>query len=114
MDKEKQLQLFDGAYRQFAQGIFRFIYFKVSDYELAKDLTADTFIRLWKKLVNGAEIQNDKAFLYFIAKGIIIDYYRKKKNSKSVSLDTIDERLLGVIDSAEDNISTKQELEQVY
>ena len=31
-----------------------------------------------------------------------------------MSLDTIDERLLGVIDSAEDKFSMKQELEQVY
>lgn len=114
MDKGKQYQAFDRAYRQFAQGIFRFIYFKVSDYELAKDLTADTFIRFWKQLVNGTKIQNNKAFLYFIAKGITIDYYRKKKNTKSVSLDIIDERLLGVIDSAEDKFSMKQELEQVY
>src|ERR1035437_1211844 len=114
MESEKRFQLFDSIYRQFAQGIFRFIYFKVSDYELARDLTADTFIRFWKRMIKGEEIQNDKAFLYFIAKSITIDYYRKKKNRKSVSLDTIDERLLGVIDSMEDNVSTKQELEQVY
>ena len=114
MESEKRFQLFDSIYRQFAQGIFRFIYFKVSDYELARDLTADTFIRFWKQMIKGEEIQNGKALLYFIAKGITIDYYRKKKNRKSVSLDTIDERLLGVIDSMEDNVSTKQELEQVY
>ncbi len=114
MKKGKQHQLFEDAYRQCAQGIFRFIYFKVSDYELAKDFTADTFIRFWKQLVNGKEIQNNKAFLYFIAKGITIDYYRKKKHTKSVSLDIIDERLLGVIDTAEDTLSMKQELEQVY
>lgn len=113
MEKGK-LELFEKAYRQFAPGIFRFIYFKVSDYELAKDLTADTFIRFWKQLINGTQIQNNKALLYFIAKGIIIDYYRKKKNTKTVSLSTIDERLLGVIDSTEDNVSIKQEMEQVY
>lgn len=114
MESQKQFQLFDGAYRQFAQGIFRFIYFKVSDYELARDLTADTFIRFWKQMIKGEEIQNNKAFLYFIAKGITIDYYRKKKNTKSVSLEIIDERLLGVMDTIEDNVSTKLELEQVY
>ncbi len=112
--KGKQYQLFEKAYRQYAQGRFRFIYFKVSDYELAKDFTTDTFIRFWKQLVNGKKIQNDKALLYFIAKGITIDYYRKKNNTKRVSLDTIDERLLGVIDPAEDKFSIKQELEQVY
>lgn len=114
MEEGKQYQLFDRTYRQFAQGIFRFIYFKVSDYELAKDLTADTFVRFWKQMVNGTAIQNNKAFLYFIAKSITIDYYRKKKNTKSVSLDIIDERLLGIIDPAEDIVSMKQELEQIF
>lgn len=114
MESKKLHHQFEDAYRHFAQGIFRFIYFKVSDYELAKDFTADTFIRFWKKLANGIEIQNNKALLYFIAKGITIDYYRKKKNTKTVSLDTIDERLLGVIDTAEDKFSIKQELEQIY
>lgn len=114
MKKEKLHELFEDAYRQFAQGVFRFIYFKVSDYELAKDFTADTFIRFWKQLVNGKAIRNNKAFLYFIAKGITIDYYRKKKNTKNVSLDTIDERLLGVIDRVEDKFFIKQEMEQVY
>lgn len=114
MERGKQYQLFERAYRQYGQGIFRFIYFKVSDYELAKDFTADTFIRFWKQLVNGTEIQNNKALLYFIAKGIVIDYYRKKKNTKSVSLDSIDERLLGVLASVEVKISVKLQLEQIY
>lgn len=114
MEGEKLHRRFEEAYRQFAQGIFRFIYFKVSDYELARDFTADTFIRFWKQLAKGKEIQNNKALLYFIAKGITIDYYRKKKNTRSVSLEKIDERLLGVIDTDEDKFSTREELEQVY
>lgn len=114
MENGKLHHQFEEVYRQYAQAIFRFIYFKVSDYELAKDFTADTFIRFWEQLVNDKAIQNNKAFLYFIAKGITIDYYRKKKNAKNVSLDTLDERLLGVIDAGEDVISVKQELEQVY
>lgn len=114
MDKTKQFQLFEDVYRQFAQGIFRFVYFRVSDQELAKDFTADTFVRFWKQLLEGRGIQNNKAFLYTIAKGITIDYYRKKKNAKSVSLDTIDERLLGTIDTVVDTVSAKQDLEQVY
>lgn len=114
MEKEKLFQLFEDAYRQYSQGIFRFIYFKISDFELAKDFTADTFVRFWKQLINGREIQNKRAFLYFIAKGITIDYYRQKKNRRSVSLETIDERLLGVNDDEETRISKKYELEQVY
>ncbi len=112
--KEKHEQLFEQAYQQYSPGIFRFIYFKVSDHGLAEDFTADTFTRFWKLLASGKSIQNDKALLYFIARGIVIDHYRKKQLSQNVSLDTIDERLLGVLVGTEDNLSTKQDLNRIY
>lgn len=105
---------FEASYNQFAAGIFRYVYFKVSSYELAEDITQDAFVRYWKVLTDGKKIDNHRALLYFIAKGLIIDHYRKKKNSKKVSLENIDERLLGVLDTMEDTISQKQELEEVY
>jgi len=106
--------IFEKIYKQFSNGIFRYIYFKVSDFELAQDLTVNSFIRYWKILVKGEEIDNDRALLYKIAKGKIIDHYRKKGNNKHISLEKIDERLLGKIDPTEDIVSRKQELEQIY
>lgn len=114
MEKEKHYHSFEVIYKEFAGGIFRFIYFKVSNYELTQDLTADTFIRYWKVLAKGETIDNHKAFLYFIAKGLVIDYYRKKKKNKQISLESVDERMLRAIDTAEDAISQKQELEEIY
>lgn len=114
MEDKNLYLLFKKIYRSFSKGIIRFIYFKVSDYEIAQELAADTFIRYWKALVKGTEIKNDKAFLYFIARGLTIDYYRKKSKIKNVNIDTIDERLLGVIDNSEDRLSQKQELDEVF
>lgn len=113
MDKTIKKQ-FEASFREFAESIFRYVYFKVSEHDLAQDIAEDTFVRYWKILIKGEKVNNHRALLYFIAKGIIIDFYRKKKNSKKVSLERIDERLLGVFDRAEDNISKKQELEQIY
>jgi len=107
-------QKFEIIYTQYAGGIFRYIYFKVSDYELARDITTEAFIKYWKILSVEKKIASPKALLYLIAKGLVIDYYRKKKNSKRVSLESIDERLLGVIDTVEDSLFKKQELEQIY
>ena len=113
MEKDIKKQ-FEASFTEFATGIFRYIYFKVSNYELAQDLTEETFVRYWKRLKDGKEIENHKALLYFIAKGLIIDHYRTKKNSKKLSLETVDERLLAASDDIEDAIAQKQELEQVY
>ena len=91
---------FDNVYKEFSGSIFRYIYFKVSDYDVAADLTADTFTRFWKVALRES-IDNAKALLFSIANGIVIDYYRKKKKQKKVSLDIIDEWLLGFTDKNE-------------
>lgn len=114
MQRDKIYEKFETSYNQFAGGIFRYIYFKVSSFELTQDLTSDVFVRYWKILTEGKNIVNHKALLYFIAKGLIIDFYRRRKNNKKISLEDIDERLLGVLDKVEETISQKQELEQVY
>lgn len=113
MEKRKLSSLFENSYKEFSSGIFRYIYFRVSDYELAEDLTADTFIRYWKVLLQGESVENQKAFLYLIAKGLIIDYYRRKKNTNNVSIESIDERLLEIIEDVEERIYQKQQMEQI-
>lgn len=113
MDKRKLSSLFENSYNEFSRGIFRYIYFRVSDYELAKDLTSDTFIRYWKVLLKGESIENQKALLYLIAKGLIIDYYRRKKNTNNISIESIDERLLEIVENTEERIYQKQQMEQI-
>ena len=113
MDKRMERQ-FEKSFNEFAEKIFRYVYFRVSEYDLAKDLTEDTFVRYWKVLIKDEKVENHKALLYFIASGLIIDYYRAKKNSKKVSLENIDERLLSREDGLEDILAQEQELEKVY
>lgn len=113
MDKSIERQ-FEVSFTEFAEGIFRYVYFKVSEYELAQDLAEETFVKYWKVLISEKTIENHKALIYFIAKGLIVDYYRAKKHSKKQSLENIDERVLSITDDIEDNIYQKQELEQIY
>jgi RNA polymerase sigma-70 factor (ECF subfamily) len=113
MTRKNIYQKFEIIYNQFAEGIFRYTYFKVSDYELARDITSETFIKYWKILAEEKKITSHKALLYLIAKGFIIDNYRKKKN-KRISLESVDERFLGALDTVEDTILQKQALAQVY
>lgn len=74
------------AYDEYADQIFRFCYFRVSDRDVAEDLVQETFLRTWHYGIKGNEIKDVRAFLYQAARNLIIDYYRK---SKSDSLDSL-------------------------
>jgi RNA polymerase sigma-70 factor (ECF subfamily) len=102
-DKEKTI-IFEGAYDSYAEAIFRFVYFKVSDHEVARDITAETFLKFWKRLSSDEEIENSRALLYTIAKGQVIDYYRQNKKERNISIDKV----------KEDLIDTTQPEEKVY
>ena len=77
-------QLFDALFESTCKDLLRFISFKISSPDVADDVAADTYFKYWTKLNQGVEIQNPRAFLYTIANGLIIDYYRLKKPSRLI------------------------------
>lgn len=80
-------------YEDFSDTIFRHCYFRVSDRELAKDLTQETFVKVWEYIVNGKVIEKAKPFLYRVATNLIIDNARKKAGKgKELSLEDLKER----------------------
>lgn len=79
-------QNFEKIYADESDAIFRFCLVRVSDREQALDLTQETFMRLWQSLHRGESILNNEAFLFTVARRLIIDWYRKKK---SVSLEAM-------------------------
>lgn len=84
-NKEQQfLKLYD----EFSDLVFRHCYFRVSDREKAKDLTQETFKKLWICMSEGITIRHNKAFIFKITNNLIIDSYRKKKDE---SLDKLQE-----------------------
>lgn len=85
---------FSKIYDQHVSSIYRFCYLKVSSRDLAEDLSSEVFLRFWKQL-NSSSIDNDRAFLYGIARNVIADHYRKKQ-VPTVSLEG------NVLDIAED------------
>lgn len=72
-------QQFLRAYEAHTDALFRYCYFRVYHRERAQELTQETFMKAWKSISEGAEIKNIRAFLYRIAKNLIIDESRKKK-----------------------------------
>jgi len=68
---------FSKIYDEHITAIYRFCYLKIGSRDVAEDLSSEVFLRFWKQL-NSSRIDNDKAFLYGIARNVIADHYRKR------------------------------------
>jgi len=80
---------FEMLYGNHADEIFRFALYKLSDREKAKDVVQDTFVKAWSHVSTGGEtLNNPRAFLFKIAKNLVIDSYRKVK---PMSIDALEE-----------------------
>jgi len=79
---------FESIFTEYSDVIYRFCLYKTSDKNVAYDLTQDTFLRLWKAMLSGAEVEKPKQYVYQIARNLVIDYYKK---AKAVSLDALEE-----------------------
>jgi len=83
-------KVFTKIYDQYVDKIYRFIFLKVNSQEVAQDLCSETFLRAWQrfqKLSNPhyTKIENPQAFLYQIARNLVISYYREKAKFQVVS-----------------------------
>ena len=108
MQKNEQ---FIKLYDEYADAIFRHCSLRLSDQELVKDITQETFIRTWDYMTGGGEIKNFKAFLYRVAHNLIVDAYRKKK---TVSLDALQEKGVQIRHhKAEGDIQTHTEINDI-
>jgi RNA polymerase sigma-70 factor (ECF subfamily) len=100
--------LFLTAYETYADEIFRFVQSKVSIREQAQDITQEAFMRLWQTLRQETVLKNERAFLYTVARNLVIDWYRKKKES---SLDVLQE--LGVEFAGTERVEEFAEMNEV-
>lgn len=87
MNQETQENIFMEAFSEYGDAIFRFCIVKVSDVEMAEDMTQEVFARYWQYLRDGKEMTNTRSFLYTIANNMAKDWYKKKK------ADSLDEKM---------------------
>lgn len=75
-----QKEAFARLYRQHVQAIYRYIYYRVSDNQLAEDLTGDVFVKALAALPKYRDQGKPFiAWLYRIAHARVIDYYRLRE-----------------------------------
>lgn len=69
---------FAQLYRANVQQVFRYLYYRLNDVQLAEDFTADVFTRMLKDLQSYQDMGKPlMAWLYRIAHARLVDYYRQ-------------------------------------
>lgn len=83
-------QLFETLYDQYADAIFRYCLFRISNREQAIDMTQEVFTRMWRTYIqDGNEVDEPRALLYTIARNLLVTAYTKQ--GRTVSLDVVHE-----------------------
>jgi len=85
---QNQRAEFGKIYDKYIAKIYRFVILKVSSVEVAQDLCSETFLKGWEVFKQG-EIDNPQAFLYRIARNLVIDHYREKGRTQIVPSDDL-------------------------
>jgi RNA polymerase sigma-70 factor (family 1) len=79
--KEGSKEAFAAVYKSHYAALFFFVKRFVTDRAEAEDITAETFIKLWKIRHNFNSHQNIKAFLYITARNACLDCLRARQRS---------------------------------
>lgn len=105
-------KIFTEIYDQYVDKVFRFIFLKVSSQEISQDLCSEVFLRYWKSLNLGTQIENPRAFLYQIARNLVIDHYREKgKGPKIVPVENV--RLVDSRTNLEKKFALKSDIDGI-
>lgn len=79
-------QRFLKAFDEYNDALFRHAFLRVSNRERAIDLVHDTYTKVWSYIREGYNIDSFRPFLYKVLNNLIIDEYRKRKET---SLDAL-------------------------
>jgi len=91
---DSQSEQFSQIYDQYIEKIYRFVYLKVNSQETAEDIASKVFLSAWKAYSKPKkQIGNIGAFLYKIAGNAVIDYYREKDRTRTISADIVPEAM---------------------
>ncbi len=80
-------------YDQHHESIFRYMWLRLADPELAEDLTSDVFLRMLDALPRyQAQGIPFRAWLYRIAHNLVVDYFRRTNQHMPLALKAVDDQ----------------------
>ena len=103
-------------YDKYVKKVYSFVLFKVSDKEIAQDLTQDIFLRTWQHIVDKKELKSFQAFIFTVARNIVIDHYRQSKK-QTIDIDNIPEiedKSINISESLDKSIDLSKLLNNIY
>lgn len=108
--KEGDHDAFTQIYERYAPAIYRYLYFRLGEAELAEDLQAEVFLRM----LEGIHRYEDRgwpisAWLYRIARDRTIDVMRRRRKRQQVPLDLWG----GSCDGPEHSVGAQLEFEEL-
>lgn len=77
--REGEVDAFAEIIEHYQVAIIRYLYRLTGDYEMAKDLTQDTFVQAYKGILKANADLSFKAWLYRIATNNALQHHRRKK-----------------------------------
>ena len=84
--RDGDAECFGSLYRRYVDPIYRYLFVRLGDAREAEDLTEDVFFRSFRALGNYRERGLPfSAFLYQVAKNVLIDHYRQQKGEVELS-----------------------------
>lgn len=103
LELEQARQMDEGSIgrlvKEYYPSVLRFLSYRTRNREDAEDLTNEVFVRMVDSIKN--QTGNFPAWLFKIARNLLIDYYRRMDRQKSSSLDEMENDSIAV--SAEDH-----------
>ena len=83
--KAGEMESFVFLYDRYVEKIYKFLYFRTFNQHLAEDITSQTFLKCMNKISTFNETKGTfQAWLYQIARNLLIDEYRKQKPTENI------------------------------
>ncbi len=114
---KKRSEKLSKLYEEYFQKIYKFFYYKVLLKEVAEDLTSETFMVLAEKIEYEEKIENDRAYIYGIARIVFVKYLQRKYKEFTLDLSDKDyllkdEKFLRYAESFVEDIEEKETSEE--
>jgi RNA polymerase sigma-70 factor (ECF subfamily) len=77
--RERNEKAFDMIFQKYFKSIYSFVYQTCKQAEDAEDLTQEIFVKLWENS-RTVPIKSLKSYLFTLARGIVVDWRRKRIN----------------------------------
>jgi len=112
LSQQGDAEAFACLYACYVERITRYVYFRVTDHELAEDITSRIFLKMLEKLDTYQVGQSPViAWLYRMAHNAVIDHYRMKKTF--VSLEDVHQAEIRQEDRSEEKLDLQIKSEQL-